>query len=86
MIELTFWAVTRLVAHVKFFIHQYPQVLPFKAAPNQFILQSILILVIAPIHVQDLAHRIAELYGVISQVCQSPSGWYPFPLADQAHH
>ncbi|KAK4811172.1 hypothetical protein QYF61_019803 [Mycteria americana] len=53
-----------LLAHVQFFIHQYPQVLLLSAALNPFIPQSVLILGIAPMQVQDLALGFVELQEV----------------------
>ncbi|KAK4811179.1 hypothetical protein QYF61_019810 [Mycteria americana] len=53
-----------LLAHVQFFIHHYPQVLLLSAALNPFIPQSVLILGIAPMQVQDLALGFVELQEV----------------------
>ena len=59
-IQLAFWAT--LVAHVKFFIHQYPRVLLSRVALNPFITQAELILVIALTQVQDLPLGLFELH------------------------
>jgi len=50
-----------LLAHVKLFIHQYPQVLLCRAALNPLITQPVSMFGIAPTHMQDLAFRLAEL-------------------------
>ncbi|KAK4811117.1 hypothetical protein QYF61_019748 [Mycteria americana] len=57
-----------LPAHVLFFIHQYPQVLLCRAAPNPFIPQPVLILEVAPSQEQDLAFGLVELH----EVCMGP--------------
>ena len=49
-----------LLAHVQFFIQQYPQVLLGRAALNPFIPSPVLILGVAPTHVQDLALGLVE--------------------------
>jgi len=51
-----------LPALVQFFIHQYPQVLLDRAALNEFIHQSVLILEIALTQVRDLALGCLELH------------------------
>jgi len=61
-IQLAFWAT--LVAHVKFFIHQYPQVLLGRAALNPFIPQPVFVLGIVLTHVQDLALGLVEPHEV----------------------
>jgi len=48
-----------LLAHVQLFIHQYPQVLG-RVALNPFFLQPVLLLRVAPTHVQDLALGLIE--------------------------
>ncbi|KAK4824941.1 hypothetical protein QYF61_021561 [Mycteria americana] len=53
-----------LPAHVQFFIHQYPQVLLRRAALKPFIFQSVLLLGIALIQVQNLALGFVELHAV----------------------
>ncbi|KAK4817028.1 hypothetical protein QYF61_026034 [Mycteria americana] len=53
-----------LLAHVQFFIHQYPQVLLFKAALNPFIPQPVLIAGVALIQVQHPARGLAELHKI----------------------
>ncbi|GAB0184583.1 cAMP-dependent protein kinase inhibitor alpha [Grus japonensis] len=53
-----------LPAHVELFIHQYPQVLLFRAAFNLFLAQSVAVLGIVPTHVQDLALGLVELHVV----------------------
>ena len=50
-----------LPAHVQLFIHQYPQVLLCRAALNQFIPQSVLMLVIVLTQVQDITLGLVEL-------------------------
>ncbi|KAK4810535.1 hypothetical protein QYF61_004498 [Mycteria americana] len=51
-------------AHVQFFIHQYPQVLLCRTILNPFTPQPVLILGIAPNHVQALALGLVELHEV----------------------
>ncbi|KAK4831361.1 hypothetical protein QYF61_017492 [Mycteria americana] len=53
-----------LLARVQFFIHQCPQILPCRTALNPFFPQSVLILGIALIQVQDLALGLVELHEV----------------------
>ncbi|KAK4832535.1 hypothetical protein QYF61_023867 [Mycteria americana] len=53
-----------LLAHVQFFIHQYPQGLLPRAALNPFIPHSVLILGIALTQVQNLALGLVELHEV----------------------
>jgi len=52
------------VAHVQLFIPQYSQVLLSRAALNPFIPQPLLILGVAPTHVQDLALGLVEPHEV----------------------
>jgi len=51
-------------AHIQFFIHQYHQVLLHRAPLNPFITQSVRILGIALIQVQDLALGLVEHHEV----------------------
>jgi len=53
-----------LVAHVKLFIHQYPQVSLSRAALHPLIPHPVLIAGIAPTHVQDLALGFVESHDV----------------------
>jgi len=57
-----------LVAHVQFFIQQYPQVLLGRAALNPFIPQPVFLVGVAPTHVQDLALGLLEPH----EVCTGP--------------
>ena len=49
---------------MQLFIHQYPQVLFHRAAPNPFIPQALLILGLAPTQVQDPALGLVELRDI----------------------
>jgi len=55
-----------LLAHVKFFIHQYPQVLLGRAALNPFIAEPVLISGVVPTQMQDLALGLVELHEVLT--------------------
>ena len=55
-----------LLAHVQFFIHQYPQVLLSWAALSEFTTQPVLIQVIVPTQVQDFALGFIELHEVLT--------------------
>ncbi|KAK4832292.1 hypothetical protein QYF61_021691 [Mycteria americana] len=57
-----------LMAHLQFFILQYPQVLLLGTALNPFIPQPILILGVAPTQVHDLVLGLVELH----EVCMGP--------------
>ncbi|KAK4826357.1 hypothetical protein QYF61_007951 [Mycteria americana] len=65
-----------LLAHVQLFIHQYPQVLLRRAAPNPFIPQPVLILGVAHTQVQDPVVVLAEPHevhmGPLLQLVQVP--------------
>jgi len=52
------------VAYVQLFIHQYPQALLSRAALNPFIPQPVLVVGVAPTHMQDLALGLAEPHEV----------------------
>jgi len=53
-----------LVAHVKFFIYQYPQILLLRAALNPFISHPVLIVETAPTQMRDLALGLVEPHEV----------------------
>jgi len=75
-----------LVAHVKLFIHHYPQVLLIRAALNPFIPQPVLIPAIAVTQMQDPALVLVEPHVPTSRACPRPSGWYPILLVCQLQH
>jgi len=53
-----------LVSHVHLFIQQYPQVLLSRAALHPLIVQPVLIVEVAPTHMQDLALGLVEPHEV----------------------
>ncbi|KAK4826741.1 hypothetical protein QYF61_010994 [Mycteria americana] len=89
-----------LLAHIQFFIHQYPQVLLHRTALNPLIAQSVLILVTDPTQVLDLALGLDELHESINHTTQlrvihrlaegalNPTVHVPnkIPLRDTTHH